>query len=158
MTWGEEASWLASRASIILAPPTMSCLEAMGGKTSSSLPLTVSPLSPAPGRYREILTSNPCLLSHDQPCPPPHPGCGCPLIQDHPKPQLPLYPLHQQEAKKDGASLSGKIQGSSFDIDAYLIQLVRYIHCNPVRAGMVTFCDEYRWSSHLTYLGREVIP
>jgi hypothetical protein len=39
------------------------------------------------------------------------------------------------------------------DADAYLLELVRYIHLNPVRAKMVNVAHEYRWSSHLAYLG-----
>jgi putative transposase len=37
--------------------------------------------------------------------------------------------------------------------DAYLLALVRYIHCNPVRAGLVSDPSEYIWSSHRAYLG-----
>jgi putative transposase len=39
------------------------------------------------------------------------------------------------------------------DTDRYLLSLVRYIHLNPVRAGMVTTPCDYRWSSHRAYLG-----
>ena len=35
--------------------------------------------------------------------------------------------------------------------DLYLKGLVRYIHNNPVRAGIVNFPGEYRWSSHAVY-------
>jgi len=41
------------------------------------------------------------------------------------------------------------------DTDAYLIALLRYIHRNPVRAGMVESVDDYPWSSHRSYLGQE---
>lgn len=37
--------------------------------------------------------------------------------------------------------------------DAYLLTLLRYIHLNPVRAGIVNNADEWPWSSHLAYLG-----
>jgi len=37
--------------------------------------------------------------------------------------------------------------------DAYLLALVRYIHRNPVRAGLVRDPSEYAWSSHRAYLG-----
>lgn len=37
--------------------------------------------------------------------------------------------------------------------DAYLLALVRYIHRNPVRAGLVGDPGEYAWSSHRAYLG-----
>jgi len=63
-----------------------------------------------------------------------------------------------KEQERTGHLFQGRYKAVLIDIDAYLIQLVRYIHSNPVRAGMVTSCDAYRWSSHLTYLGRDVIP
>ena len=34
------------------------------------------------------------------------------------------------------------------------MELVRYIHLNPVRAKVVSKPEEYRWSGHLSYLGR----
>src|SRR6185295_2587591 len=37
--------------------------------------------------------------------------------------------------------------------DSYLLELVRYIHLNPVRAGLVAHAGEYEWSSHRTYMG-----
>ena len=37
--------------------------------------------------------------------------------------------------------------------DAHLLQLIRYVHLNPVRAGLVREAEEYRWSGHRTYLG-----
>ncbi len=37
--------------------------------------------------------------------------------------------------------------------DAYLLALVRYIHRNPVRAGLAGDPGEYSWSSHRAYLG-----
>jgi REP element-mobilizing transposase RayT len=39
------------------------------------------------------------------------------------------------------------------DRDSYLLELVRYIHLNPVRAGIVAHAGDYRWSSHNAYLG-----
>jgi len=37
--------------------------------------------------------------------------------------------------------------------DEYLLQLVRYIHLNPVVAGIVGSPDRYPWSSHRAYIG-----
>lgn len=36
--------------------------------------------------------------------------------------------------------------------DSYLKELVRYIHFNPLRAGIVESLTEYQWSSHLAYM------
>ena len=38
------------------------------------------------------------------------------------------------------------------DTDAYALELVRYIHQNPVRARLVAQSDDYPWSSHTAYL------
>jgi REP element-mobilizing transposase RayT len=37
--------------------------------------------------------------------------------------------------------------------DTYLLELLRYIHLNPVQAKMVTDVADYRWSSHHAYIG-----
>jgi REP element-mobilizing transposase RayT len=39
--------------------------------------------------------------------------------------------------------------------DEYLLELIRYIHMNPVRARLVEECGDYRWSSHHTYTGSQ---
>lgn len=44
------------------------------------------------------------------------------------------------------------------DMDAYFLILLRYIHRNPVKAHMVALPEDYRWSSHHTYTGTEVLP
>lgn len=41
--------------------------------------------------------------------------------------------------------------------DGYLLSLVRYIHLNPVKAGLVTDPAKYPWSSHRAYLGTETL-
>jgi hypothetical protein len=40
------------------------------------------------------------------------------------------------------------------DADSYVLQLVRYIHCNPLKAGLVKGLDQYVWSSHRDYLSK----
>jgi putative transposase len=37
--------------------------------------------------------------------------------------------------------------------DTYLLELLRYIHMNPVQAKMVNEAGDYRWSSHHSYAG-----
>ena len=39
------------------------------------------------------------------------------------------------------------------DKQSYLLELIRYIHLNPVRAGMVERPEDYRWSSYRAYMG-----
>jgi len=38
------------------------------------------------------------------------------------------------------------------DADAYLIELLRYIHRNPIKTGIVARPESYQWSSHKGYL------
>jgi REP element-mobilizing transposase RayT len=44
------------------------------------------------------------------------------------------------------------------DADAYLLEVLRYIHLNPVRAHLVDKPADYSFSSHLDYLGRRTHP
>jgi len=60
--------------------------------------------------------------------------------------------------KKIGHLFQGRYKALLIDADAYLLELVRYIHLNPVRAGMVEQPDDYAWSAHRAYLGRERLP
>ncbi len=53
---------------------------------------------------------------------------------------------------KSGHLFQGRYKSFLCDKDAYMLELVRYIHLNPVRAGMVKDPDDYRWSSHHQYL------
>jgi putative transposase len=39
------------------------------------------------------------------------------------------------------------------DTDSYLLELLRYVHRNPVAAGIAASVDDYRWSSHHNYRG-----
>jgi len=44
------------------------------------------------------------------------------------------------------------------DSETYALELVRYVHNNPVRAGVVRLASESRWSSHRAYLGLDEPP
>jgi putative transposase len=57
--------------------------------------------------------------------------------------------------KKVGHLFQGRYRAILCDKDAYLLELVRYIHLNPVRAKVVRDPERYRWTSHLSYLGKD---
>lgn len=59
---------------------------------------------------------------------------------------------------RTGHLFQGRYKAVLVDGDSYLLELVRYIHLNPVRAGLVENPEEYPWSSHCAYLGRETLP
>jgi putative transposase len=56
--------------------------------------------------------------------------------------------------KKVGHLFQGRYKAILCDKDRYLLELVRYIHLNPVRAGVVESPENYPWTGHLEYLGR----
>ena len=59
--------------------------------------------------------------------------------------------------KRIGHLFQGRYKAILIDADSYLLELVRYIHNNPLRADMATQPDQYQWSSHRAYLGRQEI-
>lgn len=56
-----------------------------------------------------------------------------------------------------GHVFHGRYKAVLVDTDNYLLELVRYIHNNPVAAGIVETPENYRWSSHLQYIGKTAI-
>ena len=52
----------------------------------------------------------------------------------------------------DGPLFRGRYKSIVVGADPYLLQLVRYIHKNPVKAGLVEKPGQYAWSSHKGYL------
>lgn len=59
-----------------------------------------------------------------------------------------------KRTKRLGHLFQGRHKAILIDTDTYLLDLVRYIHLNPVRAHIVSSPELYSWSSHLTYLDR----
>lgn len=57
-----------------------------------------------------------------------------------------------------GHIFQGRYKAILIDVDSYFLELVAYIHLNPVRAGMVAKPEDYEWSSHRAYCGVEKIP
>jgi putative transposase len=54
----------------------------------------------------------------------------------------------------DGQLFRGQYKSILVDEDAYLLQLVRYIHRNPFCAGLANSPRAYEWSSHRGYLSQ----
>ncbi len=52
----------------------------------------------------------------------------------------------------DGQLFRGRYKALVVEEENYLLQLVRYIHRNPVRAKIVAKPGDYQWSSHEGYL------
>ena len=55
--------------------------------------------------------------------------------------------------KRAGHLFQGRYKAILVEKDAYALELSRYIHLNPVRAGMVKRPEEYPWSSYRCFIG-----
>jgi len=59
---------------------------------------------------------------------------------------------------RTGHLFQGRYKAILIDADTYLLELVRYVHLNPVRAGAAASVDMWPWSAHRAYAGAETIP
>jgi REP element-mobilizing transposase RayT len=61
---------------------------------------------------------------------------------------------YNRRNRHDGQLFRGRYKSILLDSDNYLTVLVRYIHRNPLRAGIVNRPEDYAWSSHNGYLSK----
>ena len=59
---------------------------------------------------------------------------------------------YNRKHHKTGHVFEGRYKAIICQKDEYLLGLIRYIHLNPVRAGMVKSPEEHRYSGHHAYL------
>jgi len=57
-----------------------------------------------------------------------------------------------------GHLFQGRYKVMLIDAYGYLLELVRYIHLNPVRDKLVTNSADYNWSGHHSYIGKKREP
>jgi REP element-mobilizing transposase RayT len=57
-----------------------------------------------------------------------------------------------------GHLFQGRYKAILVDADAYAGELSRYIHLNPVRAGIAKLPEQYSWSSYAVYTGKAATP
>ena len=60
---------------------------------------------------------------------------------------------YNRRYRRIGHLLQGRHESILCQSDRYLSEVVRYIHLNPVRAGMVATPEQYKYSGHRAYLG-----
>ncbi|MCH9649214.1 MAG: transposase [Deltaproteobacteria bacterium] len=65
--------------------------------------------------------------------------------------------LHRDLGRK-GHLFHNRFRAFYVDTESYFLELVRYIHLNPVRAGLVGDPGDFPWSGHRTILGLEHLP
>lgn len=60
--------------------------------------------------------------------------------------------------KTDGPLFRGRYKAQLVEDDCYQLIVTRYIHLNPVEAGLVTDPADYKWSSYAAYLDNVKMP
>ena len=60
----------------------------------------------------------------------------------------------------DGSLFRGRFKSILVDKDAYIMQLSRYIHRNPIdmKKPLVSNLEDYKWSSYRAYIGKDKNP
>ena len=55
--------------------------------------------------------------------------------------------------RRTGHTFESRFKSKLVQEDRYFLGLLRYVHMNPVKAGMADRPEQYPWSSHWAYLG-----
>ena len=59
--------------------------------------------------------------------------------------------------ERSGALIANRYKSVPVEVDEYFLHLIRYVHQNPIKAGMVKKLSEYPYSSYNEYLSAEII-
>ncbi|WP_418627215.1 REP-associated tyrosine transposase [Anaerosinus sp.] len=57
--------------------------------------------------------------------------------------------------KRIGHLFQDRYKSEKIEEDSYLLMATRYIHQNPVKAGIVNKAEQYKWSSYKAYIGKD---
>ena len=55
---------------------------------------------------------------------------------------------------RSGALIANRYKSVPVEVDEYFLQLIRYIHQNPIKAGVVEKVEDYPYSSFLEYINK----
>ena len=58
---------------------------------------------------------------------------------------------------RSGALIANRYKSVPVEIDEYFLNLIRYIHQNPIKAGIAIKCEDYLYSSYNEYLNKDEI-
>jgi len=68
------------------------------------------------------------------------------------------FNAHTQAVNKQqrlsGTLFQGRARAKHITSDSYVVQVVRYIHLNPVEAGIVATPEEWKFSDYLNWIGK----
>ena len=54
---------------------------------------------------------------------------------------------------RTGALIANRYKSVPVEVDEYFLNLIRYVHQNPIKAGIVENIEDYKYSSYREYLG-----
>lgn len=57
--------------------------------------------------------------------------------------------------KRTGHLFQDRFRSEVIEDERYILSLLRYIHQNPIKAGLAKSAADYRWSSHNEYLNSD---
>jgi REP-associated tyrosine transposase len=63
-----------------------------------------------------------------------------------------------QQEKRSGALFEGRAKSVLIDKNSYLFHIARYIHLNPVRAGLTKRPEDWVYSNYLEFIGLRKDP
>ena len=59
--------------------------------------------------------------------------------------------------KKTGHLFQDRYRSEKIEDDSYLLMATRYIHKNPIKAGIVKKAEKYKWSSYKGYIEKDPV-
>lgn len=63
--------------------------------------------------------------------------------------------IYNRKYKQDGTLFKGRYKAINVQEEFYLMRVIRYIHLNPKKAGIVRDAAKYVWSSHGDYFKKD---
>lgn len=64
---------------------------------------------------------------------------------------------YNRKYERSGILISNRFKSEPVETYEYLLSLSRYIHQNPIKAGISSSIDNYKWSSFKEYLGQSEV-
>jgi len=65
---------------------------------------------------------------------------------------------YNRKYERSGHVFQDRFKSENVEDDSYLLTVIRYIHQNPVKAGIVKQAENYKWSSCRIYYGEKEYP
>lgn len=65
---------------------------------------------------------------------------------------------HNRRYGRIGHLFQDRFRSETIESEGSLLACARYIHNNPIKAGLVSAPENYPWSSYPGYVGRQVLP